>query len=134
MRKRHRVTMPRWPAWIMFGAAAACVYPAFTSASAAPEEHYEARGQEPGWHLNIHDARIDYAGSYGEQRMTVARPEPRPIANGRRYEAAGLVVDVTYARCNDAMSGDGYEHQVSVTAAGRTVRGCGGARRSDWDV
>lgn len=43
-------------------------------------------------------------------------------------------MDVTYARCNDAMSGRGYEHQVTVTADGRTMRGCGGARRSDWDA
>lgn len=76
MRKRPRVTMPRWPAWIMLGTAAACVYPAFTSASAAPEEHYEAIGQEPGWRLSIHDARIDYTGDYGAARTTVVRPEP----------------------------------------------------------
>jgi uncharacterized membrane protein len=44
------------------------------------------------------------------------------------------VIDVTYARCNDAMSGHGYEHQVMVAADGETVRGCGGQRRTDWDV
>lgn len=45
-----------------------------------------------------------------------------------------LTVDITYSRYNDAMSGHGYEHEVIVIANGTTVRGCGGARRPDWDV
>jgi hypothetical protein len=32
------------------------------------------------------------------------------------------------------MSGHGYEHEVMVIADGTPVRGCGGARRTDWDV
>jgi uncharacterized membrane protein len=126
--------MPRWPAWVLFGAAAACAYPAVTTPAPAPQEHYEARGQEPGWHLVIDAGRIDYRGDYGETRITVRRPEPRPAVNGRRYESGRLTVDISHARCNDAMSGHGYEHQVAVIADGQTVRGCGGARRADWDA
>jgi len=95
------------------------------------QEHYEARGQEPGWHLVIRGGRIDYVGNYGEKKISVARPDPRPSFNGRRYETPRLTVDVTYSRCNDAMSGQGYEHQVMVIADGQTYRGCGGARRFD---
>ena len=128
--------MPKWPAWIMLGFAAACAYPAMTTPP--PEdpaaERYEARGNEPGWHLAIRDGRIDYVGDYGEKKISVARPDPRPSFNGRRYETARLTLDITYTRCNDDMSGHGYEHQVLVTADGRTFRGCGGARRTDWDV
>ena len=133
MRKRNRVTMPRWPAWVMLAGAAACAYPALTAPRVA-EEQYRARGQEPGWQLRIHDERIDYVGDYGEVRLTVPRPEPRPTAQGRRYETERLSVDLVHARCNDTMSGDGYEHRVTVTADGRTFHGCGGARRSDWDA
>jgi hypothetical protein len=32
------------------------------------------------------------------------------------------------------MSGRGFEHQVSVTADGQTFAGCGGERRTDWDL
>lgn len=96
-------------------------------------ERYEARGQEPGWHLLIHRGRIDYAGNYGEKKISVPRPDPRPSFNGRRYETSRLTVDVTYSRCNDAMSGHGFEHQVSVIADGQTFQGCGGARKTDWD-
>jgi len=134
----NRVSMPLWPAWALAGLAAACAYPAVTTAppAAAAEpgaEHYEARGQEPGWLLVIHDGRIDYNGSYGAKKISVPRPEPRPSFNGLRYVTPRLTVDVTYVRCNDAMSGRGYAHQVTITADGETVRGCGGERRLDWD-
>ncbi len=125
--------MPAWPAWLMGAFCAACTYPAVTMPPPAVES-YRALGQEPGWNLNIARGRIDYLGDYGETRISVPRPEPRPSFNGRRYESERLVVDITYARCNDAMSGHGYEHQVMVIADGDTVRGCGGRRRTDWDV
>jgi uncharacterized membrane protein len=98
------------------------------------QERYEARGQEPGWHLLIHGGRIDFTGNYGEKKIGVARPDPRPSINGRRYVASRLTVDVTYARCNDAMSGFGFEHQVMVTADGETYNGCGGPRKREWDM
>jgi len=117
-------------------AASACAYPVLTEPGNPTDpalEHYTARGQEPGWLLTIHEGRMDYVGNYGEVRITVPRPDPRPSFNGRRYETQRLIVDVTYSRCNDAMSGHGYEHQVMVIADGRTFRGCGGRRRAEWD-
>jgi uncharacterized membrane protein len=130
---RPRVTMPYWPAWIMAAIAAGCAYPAISNAPPAgpPPEAYEARGNAPGWSLAIHYGRIDYVARQGT--ISVDRPDPRPSFNGRRYVTPRLVVDLTYARCNDAASGKGYEHQVMVTADGETVKGCGGARRSQWD-
>lgn len=113
--------------------AAACAPKPFETPSTLSRERYEARGQEPGWHLLIHGGRIDYTGNYGDKKIGVARPDPRPSFNGRRYETARLTVDVTYSRCNDVMSGHGFEHQVTVTADGETFRGCGGARKSEWD-
>jgi len=98
------------------------------------QERYEALGNEPGWHLNIHDGRIDYVGDYGETKISVARPEPRPSINGRRYYAGRLIVDVTFGPCNDAMSGRGYADRVMVTADGKTVKGCGGERMPQRDM
>ncbi len=127
--------MPRWPAYVLGALSAACAYPAITTPPPADAgESYRALGQEPGWTVTIQSGRIDYVGDYGETRIEVPRPDPRPTFNGRRYETDRLVVDITYARCNDAMSGHGYEHEVMVIADGKTVRGCGGTRRTDWDV
>jgi uncharacterized membrane protein len=97
-------------------------------------ETYRAVGQEPGWNLTIAGGRIDYVGNYGEKRIEVARPDPRPSFNGRRYVTPRLTVDITYSRCNDAMSGFGFEHQVMVIADGETFRGCGGTRKPEWDM
>ena len=97
------------------------------------QEVYTARGNEPGWILNIARGEMDYVGDYGETRIKVPRPDPRTTFNGHRYETARLTVDVTHGRCNDDMSGHGYTDQVIVTADGKTFRGCGGERRADWD-
>jgi len=131
--ERVAKAMPRWPAYVMLAAAAACAYPAVTT---PPVQHetYRALGQEPGWALLIANGRMSYTGDYGETRITVPRPDPRTTFNGHRYETPRLTVDVTHGRCNDAMSGHGYADTVSVTADGKTVRGCGGERRTDWDM
>ena len=132
---RKRVTMPRWPAWAMFAATAAFAYPAMTTPPPGPiQEHYQAHGPEAGWELRIHNGRLDYRGEDGGLRITELRREPRPTANGRRYETARLKVDIVRARCNDPASGEGYEHRVTVAADGRIVQGCGGQRRSEWDA
>ena len=103
--------------------------------SPAPDgESYTARGQEPGWLIEIGDGKIDYTGNYGETRIIVPRPEPQPIPNGRRYVTEDLTVEIVYERCNDGMSGHGYQHRVTVTAKGETWRGCGGERRPEWDA
>ena len=112
---------------------------AATPAKAAPApvtspETYSALGQEPGWALKISGGRIDYAGNYGEKKIEVARPEPQVTRNGRRYTTPRLSVAIAYTRCNDAMSGFGFEHQVTVIADGETYKGCGGARKSEWDM
>ena len=120
--------MPRWPAYILLAALAACAYPA-----AVPQGGYRALGQEPGWHLNIATGNMVYVGNYGETRITRATPTPRTTFNGHRYEAEGLIVDVTHSRCNDAMSGHGYADTVMVIANGATVHGCGGERQPQFD-
>jgi len=133
---RNRVTMPRWPAWAMLAVCAACAYPAISNPPPQDPglEHYEARGNEPGWSLTIHGRQIAYTGQYGGNKIEAARPDPRTTFDGRRYVTDRLTVDIAYNRCNDDMSGHGYEHEVIVTADGQTYRGCGGTRRQDWDV
>lgn len=100
----------------------------------AAEPAYSARGQEPGWALSIAGGRIDYQGNYGDKRIRVAVPPPQSIANGRRYVTPRLTVEIVRARCNDAMSGQGYEDKVKVIAQGETYEGCGGKRRPDLDM
>jgi uncharacterized membrane protein len=108
--------------------------PKAVPAPAEVVEPYTARGQEPGWALKIDKGRIDYQGNYGEKKINVARPEAKPIPNGLRYSTDRLTVTITFTRCNDAMSGHGYVHEVNITADGEDYNGCGGPRRTVWDM
>jgi uncharacterized membrane protein len=108
--------------------------PGAAPAKAAAAEPYTAQGQEPGWALKIDKGRIDYQGNYGEKLINVFAPLPETIANGRRYVTPRLTVAITNKRCNDAMSGHGYEDEVKVIADGEAYQGCGGKRRTDWDM
>jgi heat shock protein HslJ len=127
-------TMPNWTFCVSLGVLAACA-PASGPAPPTPSrQSYTAHGQEPGWSLTIANDQIVYLGNYGDTHITVPAPEPRPTINGHRYETERLIVDITHGRCNDAMSGQGFADQVLVIADGKTYRGCGGTRRSDWDI
>jgi uncharacterized membrane protein len=126
--------MPKWPAWLMAAVGIGCAYPAISNEppAGAEQELFQAHGSNPGWLLTIHYARIDYATDKGSG-LSVLRPAPQPDANGRRYVAPQLVVDLRYSRCNDPADGRAYEDQVRVIAGGRAFKGCGGARRPQWD-
>lgn len=138
------VTLPKWPAtlskWtagLLVTGLTACSYPGMTGNGAPPPppaQTYRALGQEPGWTLTMQGDRIDYVGDYGETKISVSRPKVITMFNGHRYETPRLIVSISHGRCNDAMSGQGYADQVMVIAEGRTVHGCGGERRPDWDV
>jgi uncharacterized membrane protein len=99
-----------------------------------PQVEYSALGQEPGWALRIDRERIVYTGDYGDTRIAVARPLAVATPTGSRFATARLTVDIAPGRCNDVMSGRGFEDNVIVTAGGRTVRGCGGARVVEFDM
>lgn len=88
---------------------------------------YFALGTEPGWALEITRDRINYTGDYGATKIMIANPGARPGFNGERYVTDRLVIDVTHGLCSDGMSDRRYADAVTVTADGKTVKGCGGA-------
>lgn len=87
---------------------------------------YMALGTEPGWTLEITPSRLNYVGDYGETKIMVLNPGAKPSFNGERYIADRLTVDITHAECSDGMSDRRYRDTVTVTADGKTVKGCGG--------
>lgn len=88
---------------------------------------YFALGTEPGWSLEITPGILNYNGDYGDTRVVVGNPGAQPNANGKRYVTSPMTVDITHAECSDGMSDRRYADTVTVTAEGRTVKGCGGA-------
>ena len=87
---------------------------------------YMALGTEPGWTLEITPERLNYAGDYGETVIAVPNPGAQVTTGGKRYAADRLTVEVTSGPCSDGMSDRTYADTVTVTADGKTVKGCGG--------
>lgn len=87
---------------------------------------YMALGTEPGWTLEITPSRLNYDGDYGETKIMVPNPGAKPSFNGERYVTDRLKIDITHGECSDGMSDRRYRDTVTVTADGKTVKGCGG--------
>jgi len=104
--------------------------PSLPGAGAKPRlQGYVARGNEPGWMLNILGTRLVFEGDYGATKLQAAVPARQKIAGGYRYLAhAGkqtLRIDVLNKVCRDD-SGAAFPDSVTVLVGGKTLRGCGG--------
>jgi heat shock protein HslJ len=88
---------------------------------------FRARGNEPGWLLEI-GANMRFES--GERQLEARTPPLSGGAGAARYVALAqgepIAVSVFERRCADSMSGMPHPHAVEVTAFGRTYRGCGG--------
>ncbi len=113
------------PLALSAAALAGCV-PAAEPPKGPKPAAYFALGTEPGWTLEITPERLNYNGDYGETKIAVPNPGARPSFNGERYVTQRLTVDVTHGECSDGMSDRRYRDTVTVTADGKTVKGCGG--------
>jgi len=93
-----------------------------------PAEPWRARGNEPGWHLDIAGGRVVLVTDYGAERREATLPpaafEPGVVV----YEVAAwdAVIRVADTLCRDDMTGMPYPRTVTVELPERTLRGCGG--------
>lgn len=91
---------------------------------------YIARGQEPGWALEVEErVGVLFIGDYGEIRF-VARAPDASVVDGRgafsvRAASRELRVEVEPVACQDVMSGEPYPHTVRIVLDGRELDGCG---------
>jgi membrane-bound inhibitor of C-type lysozyme len=92
---------------------------------------YHGLGNEPGWTLEIGPGNaLAWITGYGEERHDYADVRVSgDDATGFVYtstDAAGdIKVTVKRAPCQDDMSGEPFDHQFTVTAGGKALRGCG---------
>jgi heat shock protein HslJ/membrane-bound inhibitor of C-type lysozyme len=113
------------------------------TALAEPQLPFVARGQEPGWRLEIGTEEILLSAEFGALELRLPRPEPQITAEGVLYEAAAdgrlLSVSVQPRICADIATGMPHPFRVRYRLDGETRSGCGGDPKSlltgeEWEV
>lgn len=106
----------------------------------ALEKPFEARGNEPFWHLAADNGILTLT------RPGAIEPQPQTYQTGTEEgdvvlntEDNSLTVRITDAVCRDTMSGMPYPRTVSLEKGSERLEGCGGSPQqllqgSDWQV
>lgn len=91
---------------------------------------FRARGNEPGWTLDLEPERMVLVTNLGAKRVATPRPAAQRTDAYTRYaartESADLTVTIFERICRDTMTGMPYPHAVEVVHDGGKLAGCGG--------
>jgi heat shock protein HslJ len=91
---------------------------------------FRARGNEPGWSLEVRDREMTLVADYGERRVVAPTPVPTSSADTTRWATSAqghkIVVTVVDRLCHDGMSGFAFPRTVAVRLDDRDLQGCGG--------
>jgi heat shock protein HslJ len=108
-----------------------------------PASPFIARGNEPGWRLDLDGERMTLRMQDGATRTLAPPPAAQRTDAFTRYagraDGADLTVTVFNRRCKDTMTGMNHPNAVEVVLAGRKLTGCGGdpatlLRGGEWVV
>lgn len=100
----------------------------FTGAAEAAS--WTARGNEPGWRVDVSETAINFSSMDGE--TFAIEPIPEPVRAEGIEVYTGTTADQTLTLvaidriCTDNMSGMPFPKAVVVTIGGRALVGCGG--------
>lgn len=106
--------------------------PVVAEAAITGETMWHARGNEPGWHLEVWQDRLVLRTQDKAAAVTYKAPIITPVAGGKHYAAGSgkraIKVAVIEKVCTDTMTGMPYPRTVSVTRPGEApvLNGCGG--------
>lgn len=100
-----------------------------------------ARGNEPGWSMQITGAEIRLVLDYGERQIEVKLPPAEDIDGATVYRLPDEDITVTIIAqgCTDDMTGMPYPATVRLDIGDRELRGCGGEPRAllegpEWQI
>lgn len=109
---------------------------------AAEAASWTARGNEPGWQVEVSDTAINFSSMDGE--TFAIEPVPEPVRAEDIEVYSGAAGDKTFTLvaidkiCTDNMSGMPFPKAVVVTIGERALVGCGGDPLSllvgEWKV
>ncbi|HKP15066.1 MAG TPA: META domain-containing protein [Gemmatimonadaceae bacterium] len=91
---------------------------------------FRARGNEPGWSLDVGTREMTLVADYGERRVVASTPAPTTAGDTTRWTTSAqeheILVTVVDRLCHDGMSGFPFPRTVAVRLDGRELTGCGG--------
>jgi heat shock protein HslJ len=102
-----------------------------------------ARGNEPGWRLEMAGGGLAFETADGQIKTTGRAGDPQVQGDTTTYTASttagSLTAVIVSRRCQDSMSGMPYPQTVAVDVQGRRFQGCGGdpaelLRGDEWVV
>jgi uncharacterized membrane protein/heat shock protein HslJ len=92
---------------------------------------FYARGQEPGWGIDLYDQGKIELHAQGESKKTIKNSSAtlQFQEEARRVQIVNLPADAQIAiapeKCQDPMSGEPYNYSVVFTPGDKTLYGCG---------
>lgn len=93
-----------------------------------------ARGNEPGWLLNINKRQFELTTDYGNKTVNAAFSSQPLIKVGQTFQLETdnekLALLVNAKLCHDSMSGMPYPYTVAVDTEQQSLLGCGGEPRA----
>jgi heat shock protein HslJ len=125
------------------GAGGPAVPAAPASIQGAPVSLFFARGNEPGWRLDLDRDRMTLAMQDGTKRTVTPLPAAQRTDAFTRYagrsEGADLTATIFNRRCRDTMTGMHHPNAVEVALGDRKLSGCGGdpatlLQGAEWTV
>ncbi|WP_462320707.1 META domain-containing protein [Halochromatium sp.] len=89
---------------------------------------FKARGNEPGWTLEIRGDQLRLVLDYGTREIETKLPAPVSTDDVKQYRLPeqDLSIRITEHRCNDSMTGMPYPKTVVLELEDRRLTGCGG--------
>jgi|SRR5687767_1395746 len=100
------------------------------AASSAIALPFRARGNEPGWSLDVGEREMVLLADYGERRVVAKTPARTRSGDTTRWAARAqgdeVLVTVVDRLCHDGMSGFAFARTVVARLNGREYHGCGG--------
>jgi heat shock protein HslJ len=104
--------------------------------------NFSARGNEPGWHVEVGDGGVMFRTQNGETLTVSPAPEPRTVDGARIYETTAqgqaFALTVEDKICVDTMSGMPHPQTAAVVWGARRFSGCGGdpaeLLRGEWRI
>jgi heat shock protein HslJ/uncharacterized lipoprotein YbaY len=90
---------------------------------------FRARGNEPGWRLDIDAERLTLVTQNGEKRVAPVPAAQRTNAFTRyaaRVDGRDITATIFNRQCRDSMTGMPHPYAVEILLDGKKLAGCGG--------